>query len=590
MNTAYENHSMSFFTKLLIGSAIFCVIAVGIGSYLFSNGSNLISADNIEIAINGPVSIPGGEPVTFDITVKNKNNVDLQLADLSVDFPAGATSAGNSSQELKNYRELLGDIAVGGSKSKSVTAIIFGEENVQKQITANVTYSVKGSSATFTKTQSYAVLINSSPINVTVSSFKEITSDQEFDLKVILKSNSKEVLKNILLQAEYPFGYTFISSNIQPLSGNALWKIGDIPSGSERTITLHGKLAGEDTDLRAFHFIVGAQSASNARVIGTQYMAVAQDITIQKPFVSLSLAIDNDHAASDHVGQFGRLEQVQVTWFNNLPVAVSNLVITATVSGSAYDKTSILPNLGYFDSATNKITWNRRTNSELATADAGETGIVSFAVIPKDLGTAQGLIVDPTITITANVAADRTQETNVPQTLTSTVTRNLRVSSQVALSGRILRTTGPFANTGPIPPKAEQTSTYTVVWDVDNTSSVVNNAKVTATLPAYVKWVDAVSPSNENVTFDENTGEVTWNIGNVSTYTLSTSRRREVAFQVSLKPSVTQAGQLLTLINAAKLMAVDSFTNTQLQSQQDLLTTRFSTDPAYKSGDELVGR
>jgi len=57
LNDEYEDHSMSFFTKLLIGSAVFCVIAIGIGAYLFLNGSNLISANNIAIVISGPVSI-----------------------------------------------------------------------------------------------------------------------------------------------------------------------------------------------------------------------------------------------------------------------------------------------------------------------------------------------------------------------------------------------------------------------------------------------------------------------------------------------------------------------------------------------------
>ncbi|MEN9524454.1 MAG: hypothetical protein RL536_523, partial [Candidatus Parcubacteria bacterium] len=85
LNQHYEDHSMSFFTKLLITSIVFCIVAVGIGAYLFFNGANLISANNIDINISGPVSIPGGSPVSFDIRVVNKNNVDLESADLAVD-------------------------------------------------------------------------------------------------------------------------------------------------------------------------------------------------------------------------------------------------------------------------------------------------------------------------------------------------------------------------------------------------------------------------------------------------------------------------------------------------------------------------
>jgi len=42
------------------------------------------------------------------------------------------------------------------------------------------------------------------------------------------------------------------------------------------------------------------------------------------------------------------------------------------------------------------------------------------------------------------------------------------------------------------------------------------------------------------------------------------------------------------LINQATLTATDDFTQAQLTSQQDYLSSSFSTDPAFKGGDETV--
>ncbi len=588
LNTHYEDHSMSFFTKLLIGSLIFCIVAVGIGAYIFYNGSNLISANNIDISISGPVSIPGGAIVSFDITVLNKNNVDLEGADLAIDFPAGTTDSKDSTQELKTFRELFGDIPAGGSARKTVSAIMFGEENLQKSIEVSVTYKIKGSSSLFTKKTSYDVLINSSPILLTASSFNEITSGQEFDMKVSLRSNSQDVLKNVLLKASYPFGFSFISADIKSLSDNATWKIGDIPPGGERIVTIRGKIQGEDNDTRVFRFIAGAQSSTDPKSIGTQYMSTDQIMTIQKPFISLGILIDGNDASSDFVSQFGRSERISVGWFNNLTTTVSDMVITVKLSGSAYEKTSVAPDVGYYNSATDEIIWSQQTNSDFASVDAGKSGTVSFSIIPTDKSTVTNPIVNPIITFTAGVAGNRTQESNVPSVLSSSVSRTTRVSSNVSLTGRVVRTIGPFTNTGPVPPKVEQPTTYTVVWTVDNTSSAVGGAKVIATLPPYVKWLNVVSPSSESVTYDENSGTVTWNIGNVSTYTIDSSRRREVNFQISFLPSVIQEGDNPTLVNQSILTATDSFTGAQLQSKQDYLSTRFSTDPNYKDGQGVV--
>lgn len=590
LNKEYKK-PMSFFTKLLIASGIFCVIAVSIGAYLFFNGANLISANNIDIRISGPVSIPGGVPVTFDVTIFNKNNVDLQLVDMSVDFPAGATKVDDPSQPLTNYQVMIGDIPVNGTAHKSISAIIFGEENLQKSISVTLTYSVKGSTAVFTKTQTYDVLINSSPINVTVSSFKEITSGQEFDLKVNLKSNSQQVLKNVLLKANYPFGYSFLSASMATLPDNATWKIGDIPAGSSRSITIRGKLTGEDSDLRVFRFLVGAQSPNDPKNIGTQYMSLEQDMVIQKPFISLGLTVDNEASGiADHVGQFNYPERVVVDWSNNLPVTVSNVAISVKISGTAYDKNFIQPDQGTFDSVNNVIVWDQRTNPELASVEAGDTGRVTFTITPKNTGTINNPVINPIIHFEVGVRGNRIQESNVPLQLSAALAKNIKISSTASLSGRIVRTSGPFANLGPIPPKAEKETTYTVIWDVDNTSSLVGNAQVSATLPPYIKWLDVVSPGTENITYDKNTGQVTWNVGTVGTYTLGSSGRREVAFQVSFTPSVNQIDQNPALVNRSTLKAVDNFTNTQLTSEQEYLTTRFSTDPAYRDGDETVAR
>lgn len=588
LNKTYEDHSMSFLTKFLIGSAIFCVIAVGIGLYLFLNGSNLISGNNIDVNISGPVSIPGGEPVTFGVKVTNNNNADLQLVDMSVDFPAGATDPNDSTKTLTSSEELLGNIAVGQSTSTSVSAIIFGEENTQKTITVTLTYQVKGSSAIFTKVATYDILINSSPIIVTATSFASITSDQEFDMTINLKSNSQDVLKNVILKADYPFGYTFISSNIAPLSDNATWKIGDIPSGGQQVIIIHGKLEGEDADTRVFHFSAGAQSSTNASVIGTEYGVVTQNITIEKPFISLGIGIDNDTTSADVVGHFNSPNRVIVSWFNNLSTAVSNAIITVNLSGTAYDKTKVEPDLGYFNSAQNQIIWNQQTNPELASVAAGANGTVSFSITPNIVASTSGQSTNPSVTISASVSADRTQDSGTSGTLSASVSRNIKVASSISLSGRIVRSTGPFTNTGPIPPQSEQKTTYTVIWTISNTTSSVSNAQVVATLPPYVTWLGATSPSTEDITYDQNTGVVTWNAGSVNPSSTNSANRREVDFQISFQPSVTQVLSDPTLVNQATLTATDDFTGATLTSMQDYLTTSFSTDPAYQSGDETV--
>ena len=59
----------------------------------FRGGGNSISSDNIEIGLSGPVSIGAGEVLSLEIDVLNKNSVDLETADLLVEYPDGSRSA-----------------------------------------------------------------------------------------------------------------------------------------------------------------------------------------------------------------------------------------------------------------------------------------------------------------------------------------------------------------------------------------------------------------------------------------------------------------------------------------------------------------
>jgi len=583
-----EKVTMSFLSKLLIASVLFCLLAVGIGAFLFFRGASLISGDNINIVINGPVSVSGGEIVSFDVTVYNKNTVDLQVADLSITFPDGTTNPKDHSKELKIFRELLGDIPAGHSANKKVEAIIFGEENIQKQIEIVVTYSVKGSSAIFIKSRTYDVLISSSPISLNVSSFTEITSGQEFDFNIEVKSNSSETLKNILVRAEYPFGFTFISSEPKALAENAVWKIGDIPAGGSRKVKIRGVVEGENTDIRVFHFNIGAQSSRDPEEIGTEYARIERELAIQKPFVSVEIIANSNDSNKDYIATFGESTRIEVLWFNNLSVGISNMQITAKLSGTAYDKNTVQPDLGNFRSVNDEIVWNQISVPELGSVKAGDSGKVSFTVIPtnKNLGSASAT--NQSMSISVGISGNRTQESNVPETLSSTAVKNIKIASNVSLSGRVVRTVGPFMNTGPIPPKVEQKTTYTVIWSVDNASNAVNNAQVTAVLPSHIQWLGKVSPSTENITYNRNTGVVTWDIGSIGANTSGSTRRKEVNFQIAIEPGVNLFEQAPIIVEQALLTAIDEFTGASLESKQDYVTTRFSTDPAYKEGDEKV--
>jgi hypothetical protein len=588
LNNKYKDNSMSFFTKLFITSIVIFILALGAGAYLLFNGSNIVSAKNVDITINGPVSIAGGEPVSFDIQVSNRNNIKLETVDLSVDYPAGTVDSLDTSKELKNFHELMDDIEAGGIGQKTIKAVVYGEENSKKEIKVLVEYRVKGSNAVFKKEKTFDLVISSSPLSMSISSYKEVNSLQEFELSVLINSNSKDTIKNLLLKAIYPFGFTYISSDPKYYGDTSTWKIGDIPPQGKKIVKIKGKMEGQDDEIRVFRFNIGAQSVRNDKVIGTEYVASNQEISIKKPFISVGVSLDGDSEVKEYIGRFNDPIKVEISYFNNLPTSIIDEEIHVKLSGSAFDKAYVSPEQGLYKSASNEIIWNSITTPSLRNIGAGESGRVSFEIIPKNLTTSKKTVINPSLAISVNIQGKRNSENNVPESISSVAERYVKISSNITLGGQVVRSVGPFDNTGPIPPKAEKSTSYTVIWTVDNTSSTVTNAIVKSSLPSYVKWLGKISPSSEDITYNSVDGQIYWKVGNIDTYTLNGTKRRQVAFQVAIEPSIAQVGQVPVLVNDVILTAQDDFTNESLSSNLSSLTTRFSTDPAFNNGDERI--
>lgn len=580
----YTDDRMSFFTKFFIGSLVFFILASGIGLFLLFKGANIVSAENIDISVTGPLSVGAGEEFPFDIQVYNKNNITLEVVDMTIEFPGGTVHP-DTGIEYPRFQEILPNIEPGSFAQKTVRTILYGEENSKKTIMIKVDYRIKGSNARYYKEKPYEVLISAAPVSLAVNSYKEIQSNQEMEFNIQVSSNSNQVLKGMLLKVYYPFGFTFTSSDVKPLGDNGTWKLGDLKPQEKKIIKIRGRIEGQDDEERVFRFATGLQSLKDERTIATEFVSSSQSVRIRKPFLSTKLILQGNSDTSDYISQYDAIVPVEVQWYNNLPVAVTDAEIRVKFSGIVFDKNSVEPGEGLFKSADNEIIWNTQTTPELRSIAPGETGNVTFSFTPRSKGSAT----NPTMSINVDVKARRIAEQNVPESLTSSAVRTVRIASSAGLSAQIVRSTGPFENTGPIPPRAEQQTTYTVVWTIANTSSAISNAEVKAVLPPYVKWVSKVSPTGEDIMYNQKNGEVTWKAGDIPAYTGFGNVRREVAFQISFEPSVNQVGRsLVDLVGETSFSAVDIFTGAKLESTRRELTTRFSNDPQFKGGDEII--
>jgi hypothetical protein len=151
------------------------------------------------------------------------------------------------------------------------------------------------------------------------------------------------------------------------------------------------------------------------------------------------------------------------------------------------------------------------------------------------------------------------------------------------LASQLSYYTGPFKNTGPIPPVHDKETTYTIIWSTVNSSSDVSNVIVKTTLPSYVKWLSQVSPQGEDVTFNSLGGEVLWKAGDVKAGSGINSPARSVAFRVAVTPSLNQVGERPTITGDTVISGTDAFTKEILNITKKGVNTELTNDPGMKN-------
>ncbi len=570
----------SVFKNFFLFSIVFFVLAMGYAALVFFTSGNTVSNDNIDISILGNTFTAGGDELSLVVGVANKNSSPLELVDLLVEYPKGGDEdvvAGN-----ERLRIALGSIAAGSVRNENVKLILFGQQGSIKTIKFSIEYRVKGSNAIFVKEKLHKVSINSTPVNLVIDAPSVISPNQNISLSVKATLNSTKPASDILLRVDYPPGFSFVSAEPKPSIGNNIWEMGDLAPGVERTISLSGKMVDVfDGEEKSFRVSTGSQALGSKDDIGVVFNSLVHTVAVERPFIEGNLLVNGVYKKEYTVDSRNPI-QGEINWRNNLDTKVNDLQIIAKISGNAFDKKTVSALQGIYNSVDGTIVWDKFSDQILGEANPGDSGSVKFSILPISLFSASyGLLTDPSIKIEVSISGKQLVAGYSPKELNNSDSKTVKIISDVGLSAKALYYSGPFKNTGPIPPKAEQPTTYTVVWALSNTSNDISNGEVRASIPPWVRFVGTISPTGEDLSYNSSSREVIWKIGKIPKGTGITKAPRIVSFQISFTPLLSQVHTSPVLINDAVLTGHDDFANVDVRATKFPLRTELTSDSNF---------
>lgn len=555
---------------VIVGLSLFLfIIVASLSSVYLFYGGNQISGTNIEVALTGPFSVSGGETLPIQVGVTNQNSVPIESVVLILSYPDGSRSVGDDSRDLYEERISLEDIGPGETLNIPVRIALFGEESETKDVNAKIEYRLQNSNGIFYKEANvYSVQLQSAALVIGVKSVEKVASGQEFDIVLNVRSNSQAPLTDVLVSADYPDAFDFSSASPEPIYGQNTWLIERLEPEEVSTITLRGVLAGLVEEEAVVKFQAGTPQTDNQFIMGTVLATGNADFIIERPFIDVDLRISS--MEDNAVLAYGRSPLISVELQNTLNDPIYDMAVEVSVGGNVLDERAVEVRDGFYNSIKDVVRWDVTSMPALGDVPPGATRRVSFAIEPNALGNRAYMEVE------ANVFARRVLDNQVSEELIGSAAADVKFTSSIELTNQAGRNTSGFADSGPIPPVAEETTTYTITLAAEAGANDVVDTVVTTSLPQYVEWLNKIE-GDGSFEFNPVTKHITWDVGDIGA-----EERATASFQVALTPSLNQIGDILALVGSQELRAIDRFTDEVIRSSGSIITTEMSEELGYQ--------
>jgi hypothetical protein len=573
--TSFETADQTFFQKYkkkitlwsLITLSVF--VAIGIAGFVYSLNQQRFSDKRVVLEVKGSSQVSAGEDLSYTLTYRNDNLVALENAKITVELPKALTDSslnilGQEKSEIREYS--LGELAPRSKGEITIKGRLIGEQGSIQTIKATLNYKPSILSSSFDTKTEFATTIADSPVIVDIQSPLESVSGDTVNYVVTVNNKGSNDLKDLELRLEYPDTFAFVSSNITA-TGNEqnIFTIPILKAKGSYSVTVIGNLGGLDQEIK----ILKAQIGENKQGVFTLYANSQNSTKLGSPYVSIVQKV----SPISGIVSAGETLDYTVTIRNNTQVRIGEGLLKVKLDSNLLDITKLKALGADFDSGSNTIIWKANALPQLKTFAPNEEGTINFSVPVKRI-----IPIDDFQDINYVIKTQATFESDeVPTTLgvNKIIQGN---ASEVKLATRLIlksniyykSSTSSIINSGPIPLKLAQTTTFTVNWEIQNLTNDVSGVVLRATLPANISWTgQSTNNGFGKLSYNDKTKEIIWDIGNVPANTGLLRPLYRAVFQIAINPTPNQLGQEPSLLSKVSYTGKDVFTGIDLSGNID---------------------
>lgn len=560
---------------LLLTFFLLLIAATITGLFYFLRVKPGAIAAEVSITLTAPEETTSGDETAFFVRYKNGTRVPLTDTELFFRYPEGAVPLEKPGQRIEAVS--LGTLAPGAEGAREFRAQLIGTKGSIVVSSAELSYKSAGAT-TFRKRIEAATRIADIAFFLDFVVPQRALAGERIVYFLTYENMATRAFPETVIRVRYPTGFSFSSAEPAPTAEQTVWEIGEIPTGGRGRITITGTLSGTEGETKK----VLAEIGFLRQGLFFPYAESSFDTIIAPSPLSVSAELID---RAENVARRGETLNVRIRYKNSAEIPLQEVVLRAALEGDMFSLRKVTADSGFFDSTRNVALWTPANVKELSFVNPGEEHAVILRATLKEafpIASAGDANFTARIVVTAETI-------NVPPSfalnkLSSSATLEVKIETapEFTAAAYYRDETSGIVNTGPLPPKANVETRFTIHWRIAVPANDLENVEVRTTLPTgIVPTGTAISYyTDAKPSFNATAGEVAWFIPRVPANTGVTSPAYETVFQVAVIPSVTQIDQAVELARISTLSAVDAFTGRQLSARTPALSTERLSDAA----------
>jgi len=502
---------MRFFVTLLILGGLLCAIA-WVGFFIIPN--NKTDSDQVVLTIDGPTNSIFGATTTYTISYENNQNIKLNEAVLTVNYPAGfefitssklASNAGNTEWNL-------GNITNQTKETLTITGRLYNTPNQEQSWRIFFNYQPENFNSQMQKTATLNIKTDSSPLALKITGPDKATIGSEVEYSFKIEKQNENYPLIFYVMPVLPNNFHLTTSS--PILIKNRWPIDLTKSTStEPLASLQFTLRGTYTDGDSSSTPIKAQILVPGKLLVSDIVITENSLPIEltKNVSNFNIAINGNLQGFSI--QPGDSLAFTVNVKNAGQVDMNKAIIKLDIDAPSFNKQSLLNWKAINDPADGniqgiqlsdtirrgEIIWNNTKISALKKIKPNDEVSIDFTIPLKD---ANSITLSDFAEYKIVVASELSYtDANNNAKILPGAPITITINSDFKLENRYTKTSS-----------ADGKENYDIKWVLTNNFHPLKNIKLSANLYGDFTFTPPQTAPAGAVVYDNQEKKITWTI------------------------------------------------------------------------------